>query len=200
MGAETQEPKPRADHVCPWWFVRSFDNWLRPLIHRPERLFGPWVRPGMTVLDVGCGRGFVSLGLGRMVGETGTVIAADLQPKMLEMVRRRAERSGLAERIRLHRCEESRIGLDTRVDFAVAFWMVHEVPDATAFLGEIAAALSDAGHLYLAEPRGHVSKRAFAHSVQIAQEAGLVVQERPRVRFSRAAVLRKGRAGADSLA
>jgi hypothetical protein len=42
------------DHVCPWWLAYSFDNRLRRWIHRPELLLGPYVRRGMTVLDLGC--------------------------------------------------------------------------------------------------------------------------------------------------
>ena len=46
---------PEEQHVCPWQIVRLFDNFLRPLVHNPRKLFGPYVRKGMTVLDIGCG-------------------------------------------------------------------------------------------------------------------------------------------------
>jgi ubiquinone/menaquinone biosynthesis C-methylase UbiE len=56
---------------------------------------------------------------------------------MLEKVRARAERKGLAARIRLHQCPADSLGLgEKRADFALAFWMVHEVLDAARFLGE----------------------------------------------------------------
>jgi cyclopropane fatty-acyl-phospholipid synthase-like methyltransferase len=38
-------------------------------------MLGPYVKPGMTVLDVGCGMGFFSIGMARMVGDEGRVIA-----------------------------------------------------------------------------------------------------------------------------
>ena len=41
---------------------------------------------GMTVLDVGCGMGFFSIGLAKLVGDKGCVIAADVQPKMLSVL------------------------------------------------------------------------------------------------------------------
>ncbi|MGB6852381.1 MAG: class I SAM-dependent methyltransferase, partial [Thermoanaerobaculia bacterium] len=100
------------DHVCPWWLAYSFDNRLRRFIHRPERLLGPYVRQGMTVLDVGCGMGHFSLGLARMVGSDGRVIAVDLQPEMLEVLSARANKEGLDERIRLHRCQKDELGVD----------------------------------------------------------------------------------------
>jgi hypothetical protein len=32
-------------HVCPWWFVRSFDNPIRRRLHDPVQIFGASVRP-----------------------------------------------------------------------------------------------------------------------------------------------------------
>ncbi|MGB5880104.1 MAG: class I SAM-dependent methyltransferase, partial [Thermoanaerobaculia bacterium] len=110
------------DHVCPWWLAYSFDNRLRRFIHRPERLLGPYVRQGMTVLDVGCGMGHFSLGLARMVGSDGQVIAVDLQPEMLEVLSARANKEGLDERIRLHRCQKDELGVDVAADFILTFW------------------------------------------------------------------------------
>jgi ubiquinone/menaquinone biosynthesis C-methylase UbiE len=177
--------------VCDWRHVKVFDNFLRPLIHNPRKLLGPHVREGMTVLDVGCGRGFAALGLARLVGPSGRVLAADLQPQMLDMVRARAARAGLSERIELVRCSPDRIGLDRPVDFALAFWMVHEVPDGRTFLLEIHDRLAPGGRFLLIEPLFHVSRKAFEETLRRGVEAGFTLLDRPRVRFSRAAVLGK---------
>jgi 2-polyprenyl-3-methyl-5-hydroxy-6-metoxy-1,4-benzoquinol methylase len=154
-------------------------------------LFGPYVRPGMTVMDIGCGGGFASLGLARLVGEDGLVISADLQPEMLEIVRERAAGAGLLERIRLHRCEQDRIGLHVQVDFAVAFYMVHEVPDSASFMSEVFALVRPGGCFFLAEPKFHTSLRDFERTLEEALSKGFRVLERPRVILSRAAVLQK---------
>lgn len=53
------------------------------------------VKPGMTVCDMGCGNGFYSLPLAKMVGEDGQVLAVDVQPEMLSMLRERSELYGL---------------------------------------------------------------------------------------------------------
>jgi len=71
------------NHVCPWWLCYSFDNPLRRLFHDPERLLGPYVKLGMTVADIGCGMGYFTLGLARLTGPEGKVIAVDLQERML---------------------------------------------------------------------------------------------------------------------
>ena len=179
-------------HICPWRIVRLFDNFLRPLVHNPRKLFGPYVRRGMTVLDVGCGRGFSSLGLARLVSENGLVIAADIQTEMLDMVKKRAERAGLSDRIRTHRCTVDRIGISEELDFAVAFFMLHEVADVRAFLTEIFTLLKPGGRLFIAEPRIHVSRRDFEKTVMVAQTVGFQISERPSIRIGRTVVLVKG--------
>ena len=40
-------------HVCPWWGGYFIDNPLRRLLHNPDKIVGPYVMPGMTVMDVG---------------------------------------------------------------------------------------------------------------------------------------------------
>ncbi len=138
---------------------------LRRLLHNPEKIVGPYVQPGMTVMDVGCGMGMFSIAMAKMVGEQGRVIAVDLQQKMLDVLRRRAERAGVADRIQLHKCEQDRLGVDAQVDFALAFMMVHEVPDQRRLLGEIHGCLKPGGKLLVAEPRLHVSGTAFGQTV-----------------------------------
>jgi len=171
-------------HVCPWWLIYTVDNAFRRLVYNTERIFTPYVEPGMTVLDMGCGRGFNTLGLARIVGREGRVIAADLQPRMLNMVRKRAKRAGLAERIQPHACQADTIGLSGPMDFVNAFWVVHELPDASNFLRQVHACLMPGGKLLVAEPRRHVSRGAFADMVKTAEAVGLQVCATPSIRWS----------------
>jgi len=180
-------------HICPWWFAYTFDNSFRRIFHNPEKMLGSYVSRGMTVLDVGCGMGFFSIGLARLVGGMGCVIAADVQPKMLDVMQKRAEKAGVSSIIRLHRCEPSNLVVDTPVDFILAFWMVHEVPDPKSFFHQIAACLKPGGRILIAEPRFHVSSKRFQESVVSAQASGLNFCETPSILFSRSAVLKNGR-------
>jgi ubiquinone/menaquinone biosynthesis C-methylase UbiE len=181
----------RGDHVCPWWLGFSIDNPIRRRLHPPERLFAGLVGPGQTAVDVGCGMGHFTLGLARMVGPEGRVVAVDLQQKMLERVQRRAERAGLLPRIRLHRAGRSSLELQLQADFVVASWMVHEVPDPASFLREVAGLMRPGARFFIAEPRGHVKPEEFERTVRLAAEAGLAEERRPTVAMSRAVVLVK---------
>lgn len=183
----------RGDHVCPWWLAYTFDNPLRRLVHPPEKLFNGLVSPGATALDIGCGMGHFSLGLARMVGPEGRVIAVDLQPQMLARVRRRAERAGLGDRIRLHHAGAASLELDVRADFVVSSWMVHEVGDRSAFVREVFGLMKPGALWFVAEPKGHVPEEDFERTVALAVEAGLRIESRPHVVFSRAAVFAKPR-------
>jgi ubiquinone/menaquinone biosynthesis C-methylase UbiE len=178
-------------HTCPWWLIFTFDNPLSRLIHDPEKILEPYVESGDTVLDVGCGMGFFSLGLAQLVGKDGKVIPADLQEQMLAGLKRRAERAGLFERIQLQQSTPDQIGVSEPVDFALAFWIVHEVGEPAAFLGQIHELLQPGGKFLIVEPRIHVSGKAFEKTMSLAKTAGFQEIDRPGVRASRAVLFRK---------
>lgn len=180
-------------HVAPCWTHRLVDGGIRYWFHRPPALFGPYVRDGMTVLDLGCGTGVFTVPLAEMVGQGGRVVAVDLQQAGLDRLTERGERCGVGDRIELRRCEADDPGiadLAGRVDFALAFWMVHETPEVRHFFEQVRAALSPGGHVFMAEPIFHVSRGKVEAETAAAREAGFDVVARPRVWFSRAAVLR----------
>ena len=182
-----------AEHVCPWWVGYLIDNPLRRLLHHPEKILGPYVEPGMTALDVGCGMGVFSIAMARMVGPTGRVFAVDLQQRMLDTVRRRAVKAGLSERIQTHRCESNdlNLSLTAQVDFALAFAMVHEVPDARRLLAQVHECLKPGGRFLIAEPRSHVLADTFQKMLDAGEEIGFRQHEEPAVRRCRTVVLVK---------
>ncbi len=144
------------DHICPWWLAYTFDNRLRYFFHNPEKMLSSYVSKGMTVLDAGCGMGFFSIGLAKLVGDKGCVISADVQPKMLEAMQKRSIKNGLSSIIRLHKSEPNSLGVDTPVDFILAFWMVHEVPMPKLFFQQIKECIKLNAKILIAEPKFHV--------------------------------------------
>ncbi len=191
---QPRTPPARSGHVCPWWLGPLLASPLRRLIESPEQLLGPHVKPGMTVLEPGCGMGFFTLPLARLVGPAGKVICVDVQPRMIDGLRRRARRAGLLDRIESSVCVADDLGLEKwqeRVDQAIAINTVHETGDAARFLEQIAAALRPGGTLLLVEPRGHVSREAFATTLAAAERVGLSEKDRPATRRKLAALLVK---------
>ena len=178
-------------HVCPWWGGYFIDNPLRRLLHKPEKILGPHVQPGMTAMDFGCGMGFFAIPMARLVGDHGRVLAVDLQPQMLDVLRQRATKAGVAARVNTHRCETDALGVTEPVDFALAFYAAHEVPDLHKLLHEVHGCLRPRGSFLLVEPVGHVTKRRFQEMLELAHHAGLPVRKRPRIRLSHAALLQR---------
>jgi len=153
-------------------------------------MLGSYVSKGMTVLDVGCGMGFFSIGLAKLVGDKGCVIAADVQPKMLEAMQKRSEKNGLSSIIRFQKSEPDSLGVDTPVDFILAFWMVHEVPNPKLFFHQIRACLKSNGRILIVEPKLHVSSKRFQETADLAQESGLNFCETPSIKFSRSVIFK----------
>jgi ubiquinone/menaquinone biosynthesis C-methylase UbiE len=153
---------------------------LRRLLENPHRLLGGFVKQDMTVLEPGCGMGYFTLPLAGMVGPGGRVIAVDIQPKMIAVLTRRAQKAGLLDRIDARCADGGGLGiadLNQRVDFAAAIHVVHEMPDQPAFFDEIAGALKPGGRLLVIEPKGHVTPRRFEKTAASATRAGLEIDD-----------------------
>jgi ubiquinone/menaquinone biosynthesis C-methylase UbiE len=145
----------------------------------------------MTILDFGCGMGFFSIAAAGQMGDSGRVVAVDLQQQMLDVLRKRADRAAVGSRIRTHRCEADALNLEEAFDFALAFYSAHEVPDQRRLLREIHGLLREGAKFLLVEPIGHVTAKAFARTLDDAVDLGWSVVDRPRIRWSHAAVLEK---------
>jgi ubiquinone/menaquinone biosynthesis C-methylase UbiE len=171
--------------ICPSLLAPALDNPIRKLIHNPEKILSGCIENGQTVLDLGCGPGTFTIAMAKLVGNTGKVIAVDVQDEMLQTVRKKAAREGLESRIITHKSASDRVGIFDKVDFALAFYMVHEVPNVDTFLREIASLLKPKGKLLIVEPKFHISTSSFKKTLEIALLAGLKPISEPNIRFSR---------------
>jgi cyclopropane fatty-acyl-phospholipid synthase-like methyltransferase len=183
-----------AHGVCPWWLGYLLASPLRRLWQKPEAIVGPYVREGMTVLEPGPGMGFFTVELARRVGARGRVVAVDVQPRMISGLKRRVAKAGLTEQVDARLAPGNSMGLQDlagKADFALAMAVVHEMPSAGQFFTEAAAAMKPDATMLLVEPAGHVKDELFAEELKAAADAGFVVTERPALRHSHAAVLRK---------
>ena len=164
-----------AARICPFWVGYLLVNPLRKLLEDPDRMLAPFVREGMIVLEPGCGMGYFTLPLARMVGPRGRVVAVDVQPRMLSALGRRARKAGLADRIDIRRAGAGGLGTEDlfgEVDVAAALHVVHEVPDQGAFFAEVWKALKPGAKLLIVEPKGHVCQEKFERTVAVAKKIG----------------------------
>jgi ubiquinone/menaquinone biosynthesis C-methylase UbiE len=111
------------------------------------------IRPGSTVADIGAGAGYTSLRLSKRVGPKGTVLATDLQPEMLQMLRANARQAGVTN-IKPIRCTQADPKLpEGQVDLALMVDVYHEASDPEALLRGVRKALKPGGRLVLVEFR-----------------------------------------------
>ena len=183
-----------AKHICPWWVGYFLMNPMRRFAHNPGKILGPHVRPGTTALELGPGMGFFTLELARLVGPHGRVIAVDVQQRMLTAVERRAAKAGLLDRIELRLgsdANEWAKDLTGRVDFVLAFYMLHEVDDLAGFLTAIRGTLTPRGTLLISEPKMHVSGCAYAKTMAAAEKAGFRTVDYPKIARSRSVLMER---------
>ena len=175
--------------VCPVEYAGVLDFSLRKLIQNPRKILRPYISEGMTVLDIGCGPGFFTMEMAKIVGISGKVIAADLQEGMLRKLEDKIRNTEFQNIIQLHKCGEDKIGLSEKVDFVLVFYMLHEVPDQIRFFKEISTLLKPDAKIMIVEPLFHVSKNDFASLIESVRGLGFKLIDRPKIFFSRAIVI-----------
>jgi ubiquinone/menaquinone biosynthesis C-methylase UbiE len=158
---------------CPVWLSWLLTNPLRPgdggsasLLNRLD------LKPGMRVLDVGCGPGRVSIPAAQRVGPEGQVVALDVQAGMLQKLQQRAAARGVANiRTILGPIEEAALEADS-CDRAMLVWVLGEVPDRAAALRQIFAALKPGGLLSITESLTDPHYQRVATVLRLAEAAG----------------------------
>jgi ubiquinone/menaquinone biosynthesis C-methylase UbiE len=181
-------------HLFPWWAGYMLISPLRRLSIDPELFLRQYIEEGMTVIDAGCAMGFFSIPAGHIVGKNGKVLCVDLQERMLRVLGKRAVKHGVDQQVITRKCSEDRLMIEDfygMADVAIAFGVVHEVPDEKAFLGELSRALKPGGILIMGEPCMPVPENIFRGNIMKAGSSGLrevSVEQRSSCRI---AILRK---------
>jgi ubiquinone/menaquinone biosynthesis C-methylase UbiE len=112
-------------------------RWLppEPILEAAE------IPTGSTVLDIGAGTGFWTLPLSRHVGESGRVLAVDIEPIMHDELRALIAAQGLRN-VEVVPSDELSIPLPDRVaDAALLGFVLHEPSDPERYLREVSRLL-----------------------------------------------------------
>lgn len=151
-----------------------------PWLERPEReseeqptraIEALRLRSGMVVADVGAGSGYYTVRLSRSVGRNGRVYATDVQPGMVELLRRRVDKDRLSNvTVVQGALDDPNLPANT-LDMVLMVDVYHELAAPQAFMRKIKAALKPDGRLVLIEFRGedpNVPIQAL-HKMTVAQ-------------------------------
>jgi ubiquinone/menaquinone biosynthesis C-methylase UbiE len=114
----------------------------RPLTERVFRTAG--IRPGMRVLDVGCGAGDVSFLVAALVGDTGSVLGIDVAPAAVDVASSRAEALRLPN-VRFVCTGLDALELETDVDAVVGRMLLMHRPDPVLAVRQAAAPVRKGG-------------------------------------------------------
>jgi SAM-dependent methyltransferase len=109
------------------------------------------LKPGETVLDIGCGAGFDSLIAAQQVGPSGRVIAVDMTPAMLEKAERSAREAGLQNIDFRHGLAESLPAADARIDVIISNGVINLCPDKVSVMKEVHRVLKPGGRFQIGD-------------------------------------------------
>ena len=146
------------------------------------------LKPGMVVADIGAGTGYLSRRMATAVGSSGKVLAVDVQPEMIQMLKQLAQQAQLSQIVPVQ-CSETDVGLQPNsVDLAIMVDVYHELAYPFEVLASVIRALKPGGRVvfveYRAEDRGvpikelhkmsqaQVKREAAAHALVWERTAG----------------------------
>ncbi len=157
---------------CPPWLSWLLENPLTEGIRGQTIIGYLGLQPGMTVLDLGCGPGRLTLLAAEKVWPGGEVTALDMQAEMLRRARQKIEMAGL-QNVRFLEAAAGTGALDgMSFDRALLVTVLGEIPNQQAALQEVYQALKPGGKLAVGEvfPDPHFQGQSTVH--RLAQQAG----------------------------
>jgi 2-polyprenyl-3-methyl-5-hydroxy-6-metoxy-1,4-benzoquinol methylase len=121
------------------------------------------IRPGMRVLDIGCGVGDVSMLLAEVVGDSGTIVAIDAEPRAIEIARARANANGY-RRIEFIVTSDEALTVRSPFDAAFGRYVLCHQPEPVEMLRRAAVRVRPGGVIAFHEPALNVGSQAFPPS------------------------------------
>ena len=116
------------------------------------------IKPGMTVCDMGCGNGFHTLPIARMLRKAGLVVGVDVQPEMLGYLRERVESEGIENVIPILGSYHNPRLPPAAIDLVLMVDVYHEFSHPEQMLASIKQSLKPGGLVVLVEFRAEDPK------------------------------------------
>lgn len=134
-------------------------DWLdredRETTEQPEHVLDVLgIREGQTVADVGAGSGYFTVRIAKRVGPRGRVLASDLQPEMLALLRKKVDAAKLTNVVPILATESDAKLPKNEIDLVLMVDVYHELPKPAQTLAQIRASLRPEGRVALVEYRG----------------------------------------------
>ena len=165
----------------PEFAANIIDNPLRRRIQPPNETPARHnIEPGMIVLEVGPGNGTYTMATARRVGEHGKVITIDIEPKMIERVKIRAQIEGINNL-------EARVADVFELPFQDGYFnavymiaVIGEIPTPERAMREFYRVLSPQGTLSFSELfmdpdyqlAGSIERKAYSVGFQLKEKVG----------------------------
>jgi len=133
-------------------WVAAFDDPKRAEWQKPEHVIALMeMAEGMVAADIGAGTGYFLPYLSEAVGPGGKVLGLDIEPNLVEHMKKRAAAEGLSNvEARVVRPDDPGLGAGS-ADRVIIVDTWHHLPDRVAYAKRIAAALTPAGRLYIVD-------------------------------------------------
>ncbi|MBI4476063.1 MAG: class I SAM-dependent methyltransferase [Acidobacteria bacterium] len=140
------QERPRHGRLYPPQDLGLLEGPDRDLWQKPDQIMDALkIADGSTVADLGAGGGWFTIRLARRVGPNGLVYSEDIQPQMIEAIKRRVQREGLQNvRTVLGRADHPGLPAGT-LDAALMVSVYGEIDNPKALLPNIARALKPQG-------------------------------------------------------
>jgi cyclopropane fatty-acyl-phospholipid synthase-like methyltransferase len=153
---QPSKPEHKPDHMDhkfddPDRFAKSFDDPSRDAWQMPARVIDALaLKPGMKVADIGAGTGYFATRLARVPGVS--VIAVDIEPKMIDYIKARAKKEGL-ENITGVVAAAGAANLPEPVDVILVVDTYHHLPNRPAYFRELRKSLKPGGRIAIVDFR-----------------------------------------------
>jgi ubiquinone/menaquinone biosynthesis C-methylase UbiE len=155
--AQQHQPQSKPDHMQhrfddPERYAKSFDDPARDAWQMPSRVIEALaLSPGASAADIGAGTGYFSVRLAKAI-PAGTVYAVDVEPSMLDHIRKRALGDGLRNVVTLQASGTSP-NLPKPVDVVIVVDTYHHLPNRPTYFRELQKSLAPGGRVAIIDFR-----------------------------------------------